>query len=84
MNDKEATKLLELSRHEIEHLRAIIRELGPKAEAWDRMGVVIGMIPQRGQSMAEDLVWRIDRHLIDRHREDQAADNEPATETEGV
>lgn len=75
MKTTEMIDLMSRCRDEIRYLRKIIDDLAPKADAWDRMGVVLGMIPQRSQGMAEDLAWRLDQHI-------NALQNEPQPVTE--
>lgn len=48
---------------EIKDLRGVISRLQPKAEAYDAMCTVLGLLPQRSQAMSEDLAWRLDRRI---------------------
>lgn len=75
MKTTEMIDLMSRCRDEIRHLRNIIDRLSPKAEAWDRMGVVLNMIPQRTGGMSEDLAWFLDQHI-------NALQNKPQPVTE--
>ncbi|AYD02209.1 hypothetical protein [Neorhizobium sp. NCHU2750] len=48
---------------EIKALRGQIAFLAPKAQAYDALVVVLGMIPARPQTMGEDLAGLLDRRV---------------------
>lgn len=52
-------------RDEIKDLRGVIGRLSPKAEAYDAISTVLGLLPQRSQGMSEDLVWRLDKRIAE-------------------
>lgn len=48
---------------EIKALRGQIAFLAPKAQAYDAMVVILGLIPQQRQGMTEDLAGLLDRRV---------------------
>lgn len=63
MDDNEALEMMMRCREEIRLLRTFNADMAPKAEAWDRLGVIINLLPQRPQAMSEDLAWRLDKRI---------------------
>jgi hypothetical protein len=63
MNDKEAVEMMNRCKHEIESLRGEIGRLRPKAEAYDNLAIVLGLLPQRSVGMGEDLVWTLNKRI---------------------
>lgn len=58
--------LLEAAANEIRMLRAAVQALGTKAEAYDAITQILGMMPSnRSGGGVPDLAWQIDRYLID-------------------
>lgn len=51
-------------KKEIVGLRAHIERLQPKADAYDNLTAIIGLLPKGGSlGMSEDLVWALDRRI---------------------
>ena len=63
MNDKEAIEMMNRCKQEIISLRVTIDRLKPKADAYDNLVVVLGLLPRPSQGMGEDLVWIIDKRI---------------------
>lgn len=63
MSDKEAIEMMSRCKHEIMNLRSIIDRLKPKADAYDNLAIVLGLLPQRGMTMGEDMVWVLDKRI---------------------
>ena len=63
INNVEAVEMMQRCKAEILGLRAEISRLRPKAEAYDNLAIVLGLLPRRSEGMAEDLVWRIDQRI---------------------
>ncbi len=59
----EARDLLLRASHDIAALRRTIQQLAPKAEAFDALSTVIGMLPRQGHGNVPDVAWQIDRFL---------------------
>ena len=49
MNDQEAVQMMKRASGEIKSLRAQIATLAPKADAYDSLRAIIGLLPQRLQ-----------------------------------
>lgn len=78
MNDKEAIEMMNRCKHEIMNLRAIIDRLKPKADAYDNLVVVLGLLPRQSVGMGEDLVWVIDKRLRELQPKPAPVDSEVA------
>lgn len=63
MTTAEAIEMMTRCRTEIVQLRATIKELAPKADAYDNLAALIRMFPRPGVGMGEDLVWIIDKRI---------------------
>ena len=63
MEDHEAIQMMQRCVHELRQLRKDRDALRAKAEAWDILSTVVGLIPGRGISMDEDLAWRLEKHI---------------------
>ena len=59
MNDKDAADMMLRCAEEIEHQRAIIAALRPRAEAYDAICSILGLLPKTSQGYGEDLAWRL-------------------------
>jgi hypothetical protein len=65
MNDKEAIEMMERCMHELQELRGQINALGPKAEAYEVIRSIIGMLPKQSQGYSEDIVWRLKKKIAE-------------------
>lgn len=63
MNNVEAIEMMNRCKNEILQLRGVINRLQPKAEAYDNLVVVLGLLPRPSVGMGEDLVWVLDKRL---------------------
>jgi hypothetical protein len=63
MHDKEAIDMMERCMGEITSLRREVDELRPKADAYDSIKQILGMMPSRSIGMGEDLVWRLKKRI---------------------
>jgi len=69
---------------EIKNLRSVISRLQPRAEAYDAMCTVLGLLPQRSQTMGEDIAWCLDRRISELKASLDRKDAEASAEsTEG-
>lgn len=66
MNDmpyQEALEMMQRCKGEIVSLRAEIERLRPKAEAYEAITTILGLLPRRSQGMSEDMVWRLEKRI---------------------
>ena len=63
ISNQEAIEMMNRCRHEIIGMRATIDRLRPKADAYDNLVVVLGLLPRPSVGMGEDLVWIIDKRI---------------------
>lgn len=63
ISNKEAIEMMNRCKQEILGLRAIIDRLRPKADAYDNLVVVLGLLPKPSVGMCEDLVRTLDKRI---------------------
>lgn len=63
METKEALEMMNRCKQEIVNLRATISRLEPKADAYDNLAIVLGLLPRQSVGMGEDLVWVLDKRM---------------------
>ncbi|TAL43814.1 MAG: hypothetical protein EPN91_05515 [Salinibacterium sp.] len=63
MDVREALEMMNRCKHEIQNLRATIAALEPKADAYDKLAIVLGLLPRPSVGMGEDLVWILDKRM---------------------
>jgi len=63
ISNKEAIEMMNRCKQEIIGMRATIDRLKPKADAYDNLVVVLGLLPRPSVGMGEDLVWIIDKRI---------------------
>jgi hypothetical protein len=63
ISNQEAIEMMNRCKQEILAMRATIDRLRPKAEAYDNLVVVLGLLPRASVGMGEDLVWIIDKRI---------------------
>lgn len=63
IDNKEALDMMNRCKQEIIGLRATIDRLRPKAEAYDNLAILLGLLPRPAIGMGEDLVWIIDKRI---------------------
>lgn len=63
ISNKEAIEMMSRCKQEILSLRATIDRLKPKADAYDNLVVVLGLLPKPSVGMGEDLVWTLDKRI---------------------
>lgn len=78
MEIKEALEMMNRCKQEIMSLRAQIDRLTPKADAYDKLAIVLGLLPRQSVGMGEDLVWVLDKRM--RELQPKPAPVEQATE----
>ena len=50
---------------EIENLRNMVAELRPRAEAYDTVCAILGLLPKPVQGYGEDMAWRLRKQAAD-------------------
>ena len=79
MKDQDAIQMMQRCREEIIALRRQIDRLTPKAEAYDAITAILGMIPRQAQGYGEDMAWRLEKEISEiQHRMAEPAAPEPA------
>lgn len=63
MDIKEALDMMNRCKQEILSLRSQIDRLEPKADAYDKMAIVLGLLPRPSVGMGEDVVWVLDKRM---------------------
>ena len=63
INNKEAIEMMNRCKHEIMELRATIKHLQPKADAYDNIAAVLRLLPRPSVGMSEDLVRTLDKRI---------------------
>lgn len=63
ISNQEAIEMMNRCKGEIIGMRATIDRLKPKADAYDNLVVVLGLLPRQSDEMGEDLVWIIDKRI---------------------
>lgn len=63
ISNKEAVEMMARCKDEIRTLRARIDHLQPKADAYDNLAIVLGLLPKRSMGMGEDLIWILDKRI---------------------
>lgn len=73
MRDKDAIDMMRRCAEEIKGLRKAQDVLGPKAEAYDLINKIMGLVPGLSRGYGEDLVWKLERKIKELE-EDQPKD----------
>lgn len=68
MNQRDTIEMMQRCAEEISGLRAQVAALRPKAEAFDAIQQVLGLLPRRSEGMGEDLVWRLKKAIEEEKR----------------
>jgi len=63
IDNREAIEMMNRCKQEIQSLRAAIKALEPKADAYDKLAIVLGLLPRPSIGMGEDLVWVLDKRI---------------------
>lgn len=71
---KNVADMAERAAQEIETLRLINEELTPKAQAFDAITTILGLLPQRGRGMSEDIAWMLRTRAAELREPEQTDD----------
>jgi hypothetical protein len=63
ISNQEAIEMMNRCKQEIIGMRATIDRLKPKADAYDNLVIVLGLLPRPSIGMGEDLIWIIDKRI---------------------
>lgn len=63
ISNKEAIEMMLRCKQEIVSLRATIDHLTPKADAYDKLAIVLGLLPRASIGMGENIVWILDKRM---------------------
>lgn len=63
MQDTETLQLLRVCREEIVALRRQVDELMPRAEAFESIRQVLGMIPRASGGFSPDILWLLNKRI---------------------
>lgn len=75
MHDKEALEMMNRCLSELSMLRDEIGRLAPKADAYDSIATILGMLPKPSRGACMDLVWTLKKRI--REIEESAAPKPP-------
>lgn len=78
MDTKEALDMMNRCKQEIITLRAQIERLAPKADAYDKLAIVLGLLPHPSVGMGEDLVWTLDKRMRELQPKPAAVEDDAA------
>lgn len=68
-------QMAERAAGEIETLRRVNQALAAKADAYDTVTTILGLLPRRGESMGEDLAWKLRRYAEELRQPEASADD---------
>jgi len=79
MPDNEAIEMMKRASAEIKELRFQIARLEPKADAYDKLSIVLELLPRPRRGEGEDIAWKLDKRIAELEAErkaDKAAKDE--------
>lgn len=75
MRNQDIVDMIERCIAEVEGLRRENDRLRPKAEAYDAIAAILGLLPHPPQGYGEDIVWRLRKQADELRAQPLAADN---------
>jgi hypothetical protein len=60
---RNVARMAERAAGEIENLRRANQTLAAKADAYDTVTAILGLLPKRGESAGEDLAWKLRKYV---------------------
>ena len=81
MKDRDAIDMMRRCSEEIKTLRRQVGDLAPKADAYESIRTVLGLVPlsRAPQGYGEDLAYRLDREIANLEEADRAEVEQPTT-----
>ncbi|MGK2908789.1 MAG: hypothetical protein ACSLE1_03170 [Sphingobium sp.] len=65
MTDKDVIDMTQRCIEEISMLRDEVARLAPKADAYDAITSILGLLPRPSQGYGEDIVWRLKKQIAE-------------------
>lgn len=78
MGAPEAIEMMARARNEIDTLRRQVEHLTPRADAYDKLAIVLNLLPKRSEGASEDLSWRLGKRMDELKAEMEAAQAKPS------
>lgn len=78
MGNGETREMMRRCADELKYLRRRIDELAPKAEAYDMLRQVLGLLPHPPTAVRADLIWLLEKRLGELEKEEAEAKAELA------
>lgn len=63
ISDQEGLEMMNRCRTEILQLRAQLAACRPKADAYDNLTIVLGLLPRKSQGMGPDIIWQLEKRI---------------------
>lgn len=64
-NDREAIEMMDRCIVAIESLRSQVDQLRPKAEAYDNIAAILGLLPKQSHPYGESLTWVLKKRIAE-------------------
>lgn len=65
MSNMEGIQMLQRCSEEIRMLRVQRDNLAPKAEAYDLINKIVGLMPTQGRGYGEDILWKLEKRIAE-------------------
>ena len=75
MHENEQIEMMKRCSAEIKSLRAQIDRLQPKADAYEKLSIVLTLLPRPSQGYGEDVAWMLDKKVAEMEAAAKAAKN---------
>ncbi len=82
MTDNDTIAMMRRCSVEIKMLRGRIVFLEPKAEGWDTLRQVLGLLPKPATGSGEDLAWKLDQEISSMEAAKKAFEDDAAQRQE--
>lgn len=77
----EQLQMMRRARDDIKQLRAQIAQLQPKADAYDKLSVVLDLLPRVNRDISsQDIAWMLDKRIRELEAVDMAVDTITSTQ----
>lgn len=86
MREVSRNEFVEMARrcsNEIKDLRSQIARLQPKADAYEKLSMVLNLLPQVSQGYGEDVAWMLDKRIREIEEAAAAEKGGPGKPAEG-
>lgn len=72
MNRTDTIQMMARCKNEIQMQRTAIAALSPKAEAYDLIKQILGLLPKQSQGYGEDMVYKLERAILEEAKVEKA------------